>query len=97
MAYQIQYTIYPDGLGFVAEVYGQHIGEITFAKTGMNKIIIDHTAVIENYRHLQIGLNLLRCVADLARNQNKKIMPLCPFARAMFNRYSEFDDVRLSH
>lgn len=97
MEYNISYTLYPNGLGFYAECDGQHVGEITFASLGFNKIIIDYTEVISEFRHREIGLNLVRCVADLARTQNRKIMPLCPFARAMFNRYSEFDDVRISH
>ncbi len=97
MAEKISYTLYSNGLGFSADVAHHHIGEITFFRSGLDKLVIDHTAVVPEYRNAQIGLNLVRHVCSLARRQRRKIIPLCPFARAMFNRYSEFDDVRLMH
>ncbi len=95
MAYDIEYILFPDGLGFNAQCNGTHVGEITFVRVGIDKLIIDHTGVAEDYRNSEIGLNLVRRVCDLARNQKRKIIALCPFARSMFNRYPEFDDVRL--
>lgn len=91
----ITYTLYSDGLGFNADCNGRHVGEITFVRVGIDKLIIDHTGVAEGYRGSQIGLNLVRQVCNLARSQRRKVIALCPFARAMFNRYPEFDDVRL--
>jgi len=29
-----------------------------------------------------------------ARNKNIKIMPLCPFANAVFNKKSDYNDIR---
>lgn len=95
MSEKITYTLYTNGLGFNAEYKGHHIGEITFVRVGLNRLVIDHTAVSPDFRNAEIGLNLVRHVCDLARHQQRKIIPLCPFARAMFERYSEFDDVRL--
>ncbi|MBO8425184.1 MAG: N-acetyltransferase [Proteobacteria bacterium] len=93
----ISYDIFPDGLGFYANCDGQHIGEITFVRVGIDKMIIDRTNVSENYRNEHVGLNLVRCAADLARTQNRKVITMCPFASAMFSRYPEFDDVRFLH
>lgn len=92
----IEYNLFPNGLGFTADCDGAKIGEITFVRSGVDIFIIDRTNVIEGFRGGQVGLNLVRHVCDLARAQKRKIMPLCPFARAMFNRYSEFDDVRMN-
>lgn len=92
---EIQYVLSQDGLGFNAQCNGLHVGEITFVRVGADKLIIDHTGVDEEYRNTQIGLNLVRRVCDLARTQGRRIIPLCPFAGAMFRRYPEFDDVRL--
>lgn len=97
MSNNITYDIFPDGLGFYANCDGQHVGEITFVRVGIDKLIIDHTRVTEKYRNEHVGLNLVRHVVDLARNQNRKIITMCPFAKAMFSRYSEFDDVRFLH
>lgn len=94
MARDIKYILGADGLSFHAECDGRNIGEITFVRVGIDKFIIDHTAVDIEYRHSGVGLNLVRMVSELARRQRRKIMPLCPFAGAMFSRYAEFDDVR---
>lgn len=93
----ITYDIFPDGLGFYANCAGQHVGEITFVRVGIDKMIIDRTSVSEKYRNGHIGLNLVRCVAKLARDQHRKVIPMCPFASAMFSRFHEFDDVRFLH
>ncbi len=94
MATNITYVLFSDGLGFHARAGDANIGEITFVRAGIDKLIIDSTAVDPEYRNSQIGLNLVRAVSDLARSQKRKIIAMCPFARAMFSRFSEFDDVR---
>ena len=95
MACDVQYLLAENGLGFHALCDGQNVGEITFVRVGSDKFIIDHTAVDAEYRNCGIGLNLVRHVCDLARQQGRKIIALCPFAGAMFGRYPEFDDVRM--
>ena len=94
---KITYDIFPNGAGFYANCNGHHVGEITFVRVGADKMIIDYTTVAEKYRGATVGLNLVRCAADLARQQRRKVIPMCPFASAMFSRYPEFDDVRLLH
>lgn len=94
MVDNVTYNLFSDGLGFYAVCNGNNVGEITFVRVGIDKLIIDHTDVMEKYRNEKIGLGLVRHAADLARSQKRKVLPLCPFASAMFNKYSEFDDVR---
>lgn len=95
MVPDVKYFVSESGDGFDAVYQGQKIGEITFARVGADKIIIDYTGVDPEFQHHKIGLTLVRNVANMARAQKKRILALCPFARAMFNRYAEFDDVRL--
>ncbi len=95
MATQTTYTLSADGLGIQAMRGDVHIGEITFVRVGSDKMIIDYTAVDAEFRGAKVGLSLVRAASNLARNQGRKVITLCPFARAMFNRYPEFDDVRL--
>lgn len=83
------------GSGFEAICRGRKVGEITYVRVGIDKLIIDYTGVDPEFRNQQIGLGLVRTVADMARNQKRRVVTICPFARAMFNRYSEFDDIRL--
>lgn len=95
MAYNVEYILADDGLGFNAIYNGRRIGEITFVRVGMDKMIIDHTSVDAPYRNAQIGLGLVSATVGYARNHGRKIIALCPFAAAMFRRHPEFDDVRL--
>ena len=95
MEQEIQYFESIQHNGFDAIYHGKKIGEITFVRVGVDKLIIDYTAVEPEFRNKNIGLTLVRNVADMARNQRRHVIALCPFARAMFNRYSEFDDIRL--
>lgn len=91
----IQYLMTDAQDGFDAIVDGRRIGQITFVRVGGDKLIIDYTGVDPEYRNQNVGLFLVRCVAQYARVHHRRVITLCPFARAMFNRYAEFDDIRL--
>ncbi len=67
--------------------------EMTYSIAGSDKIIIDHTEVDERYRGKSIGLQLVTAAVEYARTQNLKIMPLCPFAKKVFDKKKEFNDV----
>lgn len=95
MTNEIQYILSEQHNGMHAIHNDKKIGEITYIRVGIDKLIIDYTNVEPEYRHQHIGLTLVRNVADMARNQKRRVITLCPFARAMFNKYSEFDDIRL--
>lgn len=67
--------------------------EMTFSKAGAKMLIIDHTEVPAAYKGQGVGLALVeRGVAD-ARANGKTILPLCPFAAAMFRKHPEWADV----
>lgn len=70
-----------------------HEAEMTFSKAGPKLIIIDHTGVPDAFKGQGIGKQLVeRAVAD-ARADGKKIVPLCPFAAAQFDKHPEWADV----
>ena len=95
MLNNIEYTPFQDGNGFYAYYDGHPIGKITFVRTGPNIVIIDHTEVDDAYRENDIALNLIRRVCAIARQQHRRVLPICPIARTMFGMYPEFDDVRM--
>ena len=97
MTTEIQYLASEQNNGFYAIYNGKIVGEITYIRVGIDKLIIDYTNVEPEFRNKHIGLTLVRNVANMARKQKRHVVTLCPFARAMFNKYSEFDDIRLMH
>ena len=70
-----------------------HEAEMTYSRTSAQLIIIDHTEVPDALRGRGVGQALvLRAVED-ARREAFKIIPLCPFANAQFERHPEWRDV----
>lgn len=69
-------------------------GEMTYSIPGNDFIIIDHTEVDPAFGGKGIGKQLLMKIVEMARAKGIKIMPLCPFAAAMFKKLPEIADVK---
>ena len=67
--------------------------EMTYSRAGDGLIIIDHTEVPAALRGRKIGERLMRQAIDDARREKFAIVPLCPFAKAQFDRHPEWHDV----
>jgi len=69
------------------------LAEMTYTMATANKMIIDHTEVSDELRGKNVGYQLVHTAVEYARANNIKIIPLCPFARSVFNRKPAFADV----
>jgi predicted GNAT family acetyltransferase len=69
--------------------------QMTYSKAGNSMIIIDSTEVPDAMRGKKVGVALVFRAVEDARSSGKKIMPLCPFAKAQFARHPEWQDVLL--
>ena len=78
---------------FFVEEDNQTLAEMTYVWAGANKIIIDHTGVDEKLKGKNAGKQLLAKAVEFARQNNLKIMPLCPFAKSVFDKVAEYQDV----
>lgn len=67
--------------------------ELTYSTAGETMIIIDHTAVADDYRGQGLGKKLVYKAVEDARKNGIKIVPLCPFAKSVFVREKEIRDV----
>lgn len=67
--------------------------EMTYSVAGERLIIIDHTGVPDALRGRRIGDALVQRGVEDARAEGRKIVPLCPFAKAMIERHPEWQDV----
>lgn len=76
---------------FKAVEEGIEAGIMTYVWAGEDKFIIEHT--IGNPSFKGIGMQLLDKAVAFARDKNLKIIPLCPFAKKMFDRKPELHDV----
>lgn len=71
----------------------KEIGEMTWSDAGETMMIIDHTYVDPEYRGQKLAEKLVFEGIEKARRENKKIVPLCPFAKKEFDRKKEYADV----
>lgn len=84
------------GLFFVGEEDNK-LAEMTYTLPAAGKMIIDHTEVSDELRGKNIGYQLVYAAVNYARNNNIKIIPLCPFANSVFKKKPEFHDVLSNH
>jgi uncharacterized protein len=69
-------------------------GEMTYVWAGASKFIIDHTSVEQKFGGKKYGHMLLVKAVEFARDKDVKILPLCPFAKAQFDKDSSIVDVK---
>jgi len=68
-------------------------GRMTYSWAGDNRIIIDHTEVNPEFKGKNVGKQMVLAAVDFARKNNIKILPLCPFAKSVFDRNADLSDV----
>ncbi|HNP22789.1 MAG TPA: GNAT family N-acetyltransferase [Panacibacter sp.] len=60
---------------------------------GKKNIIIEHTEVGESLKGMNAGIELVSAAVAYARENNIKILALCPYAKSVFKKRPEFSDV----
>jgi predicted GNAT family acetyltransferase len=71
---------------------GKRLAEMTYTVAG-SRVIIDHTQVDDSLRGKGIGAKLVGAAVDWARQDNVKLMPLCPYAKSVFDKTPDYSDV----
>ena len=70
-----------------------HEAELSYSRLGGATIIIDHTGVPDALRGRGAGEALVARAVEDARAEGRKIVPLCPFAKARIARHPDWQDV----
>ncbi len=80
------------GPAFQGKEEGKRLAELSYTMAG-TKVIIDHTDVDDTLRGTGTGRKLVAAAVDWAREEELHVMPLCPFARSVFDKTPEYADV----
>jgi len=72
---------------------GKEAGVMTYTWAGSTKFIIDHTEVNPDFKGKGVGLKMVMKAVEYARANHLKIMPLCPFAKSVFDKNPDITDV----
>ena len=78
---------------FQAMEDGIEAGRMTYVWAGEHKFIIDHTEVNPDFGGRGVGKQLLMQAVHFARERGVKILPLCPFAKSVFEKDASIGDV----
>ncbi len=90
----IQHAQNDRGGKFFYEEGGRILAEMTYVWAGAEKMIIDHTEVDSSLKGKGVGNQLVAAAIEKARAEGFKILPLCPFAKAVMDKHTEYNDVR---
>ena len=89
----IQHAHTEKGGSFYLEQNGKRLAEMVYVMAGGNLMIIEHTEVDELLKGQGMGKQLQTELVSYVRANNIKVMPLCPFAKATFQKMKEWHDV----
>ena len=78
---------------FFIEEEGKRLAQLSYTVAG-TKVILDHTEVDDELRGTGTGRKLVAAAVDWAREEDVRLLPLCPFARSVFDKMPDFADVR---
>ena len=71
---------------------GERLAVMTYTVAG-SRVIIDHTDVDDRLRGKGAGKQLVKSAVEWARADKVQLLPLCPFARSVFEKTPEYSDV----
>jgi predicted GNAT family acetyltransferase len=80
---------------FYMERDGERLASLTFSAGPDGKIVmLDHTEVFaESLRGQGVARKLVEAAVDWARKTDVKLVAVCPFAKAIFDRVPELREV----
>jgi predicted GNAT family acetyltransferase len=91
----ITFQIGDNGCRIYAICNGRKIGNLFFIRVGSDKIMISEAEIDQQYQTKDIELYLVQEIINIAREQHRKVMSICPYISKIFIEHPEFDDVRL--
>jgi len=77
---------------FFLERDGERLAQMTYTVAG-SRVIIDHTDVDDRLRGTGTGRKLVEAAVEWARQEKALLMPLCPFAKSVFDKTPGYADV----
>lgn len=67
----------------------EEVADLAYMINDENNYVIDHTSVNDDMSGKGLGMKLIETMVEMARENNKKIIPGCRFAKKVFERNKE--------
>lgn len=78
---------------YIGESENKPLAEICYKSKDENTITVDHTYVSKELRGQSIGKKLIKRLADWAKEEHKKIIPVCPFVKEVMIKNPEYAEL----
>lgn len=78
---------------FIVMRDGERAAEMTYTRSDSGIAIVEHTWVSDALRGQGVARTLLDALVAWARASNVRIVPLCPYARGVFEKDPSIRDV----
>ena len=78
---------------FYIEQNGQQLAEMVYSLPVPGKMIVEHTEVDDSLSGQGIGKQLVHNAVEYARQNQLKIIPVCPFTKSVLEKLKEWQDV----
>ena len=72
---------------------GEEIGHADVDPISTDGLLIKHTEIDRKFEGRGFGGALVRHILEDARRQNRKVIPICPYAAAYIKRHPEYQDL----
>jgi uncharacterized protein len=87
---QLEFAPAAGGRRYVARFEGNEVAFAEVDPIGDDAILIKHTEVDVGHEGKGYGGALVRFLFEEAKRQNRKVIPICPFAAAWVRRHPEY-------
>lgn len=78
---------------YIGDTEENPLAQIILTDIEENIIKIEHTYVYEQLKGKGAGKELVKKVVEFAMNNNKKIEPICSYAKKEFDKNKEYESV----
>lgn len=78
---------------YIGENEENNKAKIDFVIDEKDNIVIEHTIISDEFKGQGIGKLLVDKVVEFARAENKKVIPVCTYAKAQFEKNKDYEDV----
>lgn len=69
------------------------LAQLVYLDHDAETMIIEHTEVDEELKGQNVGFQLVNAAIEHARAHRQKVVPMCPFAKAVIDKKPELQDV----